>query len=173
MDRTIPSILGTGNGCSAFSPRKVALPGRHPEPAPPHQTPVPPNENRRGTTGVSQSNGERLQSPGYGCVLHADWLRRYSILQHRASQWGPCLVLGRRRSVVARKHQRDYANGWSIFDSMFGRPGTDQASSFSGALHEVTRAVPGSLCLLIHFASAFAQGVQRNVDDSGSAPVNS
>ena len=26
---------------------------------------------------IPRSNGERFLAPGYGCVSHADWLRRY------------------------------------------------------------------------------------------------
>ena len=26
---------------------------------------------------LSRSNGKRFLAPGYGCVSHADWLRRY------------------------------------------------------------------------------------------------
>ena len=36
-----------------------------------------------------------------------------------------------------------------------------------------TRAVRGSWCLQIHLASAFARGVQRNVDESRGAAVDS
>ena len=44
--------LGTGNRHSAFSPRKFALLGRSPEPAPPNQPPVSPDTKWRGTTGA-------------------------------------------------------------------------------------------------------------------------
>ena len=52
LGRTLPTILGTGNGLSALTPKTFALLGRHPQPAPPDQLPVAPDANSRGTTGA-------------------------------------------------------------------------------------------------------------------------
>ena len=83
---------------------------------------------------LSRSNGELFLAPGVWLPLARQLAPPR--LQHRAAQWDPFLVQGRRRSVVTRESQRNYAHGWSIFGSMFGRPWTDQASSLSGALHD-------------------------------------
>ena len=85
---------------------------------------------------LSRSSGERLLAPGDGCVSHADWLRRYSTT-----------VLPNGAHFKYNGHERlwwlekisaiDY--GWGIFVSIFGLPGTEQASSFSDAPHDFNR----------------------------------
>ena len=54
-----------------------------------------------------------------------------------------------------------------MFGALFGRPGADQGSSSSGALHDFDRS--GTRFLV----SAFARGVERNVDESRGAAVDS
>ena len=48
----------------------------------------------------------------------------------RASQRGSFYVQGRGRSVVAWENQRDYADGWSLFGSIFERPGNRSSFLF-------------------------------------------
>ena len=36
---------------------------------------------------LSWGNGKRFLAPGYGCVRHADWLRRYSSQRGRDNFW--------------------------------------------------------------------------------------
>ena len=67
-------------------------------------------------------------------------LRMVSPLQHYgASQRSPRLVQGRRPFVVAWEDQREHDHEGGIFGALFGRPGADQASSSSGALHDFGR----------------------------------
>ena len=76
--------------------------------------------------------------------------------------------------MVTRENQRYYTNGWGTLGSILGRPGADQASSFSGALHGFEESCKRLLMSVnIRLVSAFARGVQRNVDESRGAAVDS
>ena len=85
-----------------------------------------------------------VSSPGTTANVFGAWLRlrptrgvASPLPRHRAPQGSPLLVQGRRRVVVAWKNQREYDGGWSIPGPIFGRPGSDQACSPSGALHDL------------------------------------
>ena len=82
---------------------------------------------------LSHSNGERLMAPGYGFVSHADWLRRYcnTVLRNGAHFCTSATTICGGSGKSARLRPRmEYI--W--FDSWTTRD--DQASSFSGALHD-------------------------------------
>ena len=51
-DKTLPTILRTGNGRAALSPREIALLGWHPELTPPNEPLVSPDAKWPGTMGV-------------------------------------------------------------------------------------------------------------------------
>ena len=113
---------------------------------------------------LSWSNGERFLAPGYGCVSHADWLHRYFF------PTGP--TFGARTTTVcggsgksARLRQR---MGYIWFDFWTIR-GPIKLPLSPVRYTTSTRAVRGSWCLQFHLASAFARGVQRNVDGSRGA----
>ena len=74
---------------SAFPPREIALLGRHTESALSNQPSLPPDANWAAQRELSRSNGERFLAPGYGCVLRAEWMSRYSatVLSNGAHFW--------------------------------------------------------------------------------------
>ena len=173
LDRTIPTILGTGNGPSAFSPRNFALLGRHLDQH--RQTNRLYRRMRIGAAQreLSRSNGEQFLTPGFGYVSHADWLRRYCniVLLNVAHFWyegdDGLWWFGK---ISATTPTTD-----GVFDSIFGRSWADQASSFSGALHDFDEICTTFLVSAnqIDLASAFARGIQRIVDESRGAAVDS
>ena len=83
------------------------------------------------------------------------------------------MVQGRRRFAVAWEDQSDHDYGRGIFGAIFLHdPGPIKLLS-PARYTTLTGAVRGSWCLQVHLASAFARGVQRNVDDSPGAAVDS
>ena len=120
---------------------------------------------------LSRNNGERLLAHGYGCVPRAEWLSRYStiVLPNGAHVW----------------YKGDDALWWvwNISASTTTKgvylvrflddPGPIKRSFPPTRYTTSTGAVRGSWCLQVHLASAFARGVQRNVDESRGAAVDS
>ena len=120
---------------------------------------------------LSRNNGQRFLAPGYGCVSHADWLRRYcnTVLPNGAHFWykgdDGLWWLGK----ISATTPTDGVYLVRFLDD----PGPIKLP-LSPARHTTsTRAVRGSWCLQIHLASAFAQGVQRNAHESRGAAVDS
>ena len=72
---------------------------------------------------------------------------------------------------MAGKNQREYDCGWGIPGPAFGRPGADQASSPSGALHDLNGGRTRFLMPPGPRSGAFPPGIQHNVDESRGAAV--
>ena len=78
----------------------------------------------------------RRAFPGVRLRLRSARRLASPLQRHGASQRNPLLLQGRRRFVVTWEDQRDHDYGWGIFGAFFLCPGTDQASSSSGALQD-------------------------------------
>ena len=143
------------------------------ESATPNQPPVPPDANCCCTTGTFSE--QRRAIPGARLRLRSSRRMAQSLQHHAVSQRSPPLVQSHRRFVVAWEDRRDRDYGWGIFGALLERPGADQASSYSGALHDFGRS--GTKFLVststLSYNSAFARGVQRNVNESRGAAVDS
>ena len=74
------------------------------------------------------------------------------------------LVQGRQRFVVAWEDQREHDYGWGIFDAILDDPRPIKLPLSPERYTTSTGAARDSWCLQVHLASAFARGVQRNVD---------
>ena len=119
----------------------------------------------------SRSSGERFRASGYGCVSPADWLRRCwnFVLPNRAQFWykgdDGLWWLGKISATTPT---------YGVYLVRFSDDPAPIKRSLSPARYTTsTRAVGGSQCLKIHLASAFARGVQRNVDEPRGAAVDS
>ena len=119
---------------------------------------------------LSRNNGELFLVPGYGCLSHADWLRRYcnTVLPNGGhfSYKGDDGLWWLRKSVPLRSRME-----YIRFDVWT----TQDRSSFLFLQRypTSTRAARGAWCLKIHLASAFARGFQLIVDESRGAAVDS
>ena len=120
---------------------------------------------------LSQSNGERFLAPGYGCVPRAEWRSRYSItmLPNGAHFWSKgddgLWWLGK---ISARTTK----NGGYMLRYL-DDPGPIKLPLTPARYTTSTGAVRGSWCLQVYVASTFTRGVQRNVDKSRGAAVDS
>ena len=118
---------------------------------------------------LSRNNGERFLAPGYACVPRAEWLRRYrdTVLPKGAHFWykgdDGLWWLGK----ISARTTEDGVYLVRLLDD----PGPIKLPLPPARYTTSTGAVRGSCCLQIHVASAFSQGVQRNVDDSRGAAV--
>ena len=120
---------------------------------------------------LSRSNGERFLAPGYGCVSQANWLRRYcnTVLPNGVHVW----------------YKSDDALWWlgkisaiKPTDGLYlvrflDNPGPMKLPLSPARYTTSTRTVRDFWCLQIHLTGAFARGVQRNVDESRGAAVDS
>ena len=86
---------------------------------------------------LSRSKGELFLAPGYDCVSHAVRLRRYcnTVLPNGALV---CYKGDDGLRWLGKISGATPTDG-VLFGSIFGRPGTDQASSFSGAQHGINK----------------------------------
>ena len=120
---------------------------------------------------LSRNNGKRFLASGYDCVNRADWLRHYH---------DPVLPKG-----AQFLYKKDDGLWWlgkisasTTEDEVYlvrflDDPGPIKLPVPPARYTTSTRAVRGSWCLQVHIASAFPQGVQRNVDESRGATVTS
>ena len=120
---------------------------------------------------ISRNNGERFLAHGYGCVPRAEWLSRYSttVLPNGAHFWykgdDGLWWLGKISASTTTK---------GVYLVRFlDDPGPIKLPLPPARYTTSTGAVRGSWCLQVHLASAFARGVQRNVDESRGAAVDS
>ena len=120
---------------------------------------------------LSGNNGERFLAHGYGCVPRAEWLSRYSttVLPNGAHFWykgdDGLWWLGKISASTTTK---------GVYLVRFlDDPGPIKLPLPPARYTTSTGAVRGSWCLQVHLASAFARGVQRNVDESRGAAVDS
>ena len=120
---------------------------------------------------LSRSNGERFLVLGYSCVPHAEWLSRLSatVIRNGAhfSYKGDDGLwwLGK----ISASTPTDGVHLVRFSDD----PGPIKLPLAPACYTTSTGAVRGSWCLQVHLASAFARGVQRNVDESRGAAVDS
>ena len=120
---------------------------------------------------LSRSNAERFLAPGYGCVSHTDWLRRYcnTVLPNGAHVW----YKGDDGLWWLGKSSATTPTDGVYLVRFLDDPGPIKLPLSPARYTTSTRAVRGSWCLQIHLASAFARGVLRNVDESRGAAVES
>ena len=123
--------------------------------------------------GLSRNNGKRFLAHGYGCVPRAEWLSRYSttVLPNGAQFWykgdDGLWWLGKISTSTSTSTKGVY------LVRFLDDPGPIKLS-FPGARYmTLAGAVRGSWCLQVHLVSAFARGVQRNVDESRGEAVDS
>ena len=120
---------------------------------------------------LSRNNGERFLAHGYGCVPRAEWLRRYStmVLPNGAHVWykgdDGLWWLGKISASTTTK------GGYLVH--FLDDPGPIKLPLPPARNTTSTGAVQGSCCLQVHLASAFTRGVQRNVEESRGAVVDS
>ena len=119
----------------------------------------------------SRKYGERFLAHGYGCVPRAEWLSGYSttMLPNGAHFWyngdNGLWWLGKISASTTAK---------GVYLVRFlDDPGPIKLPLPPARYTTSTGAVRGSWCLQVHLASAFARGVQRNVDESRGAAVDS
>ena len=120
---------------------------------------------------LSRNNGERFLAHGYGCVPRAEWLSRYSttVLPNGVHFW--CKSdeglwwLGKISASTTTKG----AQLMRFLDD----PGPIKLPLLPACYTTSTGAVRGPWCLQVHLASAFARGIQHNVDVSRGAAVDS
>ena len=120
---------------------------------------------------LSRNNGERFLAHGYGCVPRAEWFSRYSTT-----------VFFNGAHV---NYKGDDGLWWlgkvsasTITTGLYMVRCFDDLESIKCPLPRPryttsTGAVRGSWCLQVPLSSAFTRGVQRNVDESPRATVNS
>ena len=120
---------------------------------------------------LSRNNGESFLAPGNGCVPRADWLSRYhdTKLPKGAHVWYKevdwLLYIG---TINATTTENEVYLVRFLDD-----PGRIKIPRPQARYTTSTGAVRGSLCQKFHIASAFPQGIQRNVYESRGAAVAS
>ena len=118
----------------------------------------------------SLSSREHLLASGYCCVPHADWFHRYSatLLPNRVHLWykGDDGL-----SWLGKISASTTTNGVYLV-SFLDDPGPIKPPLSPVRYTTSTGAVRGSSCLQVHLASAFARGVQHNVDESRGAAMD-
>ena len=92
--------------------------------------------------------------------------------RHGVPQGSPRLVQGRQWLVVAwKKNSASTTEDGVSLAQILDDAGPFKLPLFPARYTTSTGAVRGSWCLQVHVASAFSQGVQRKVADSGGAAV--
>ena len=119
----------------------------------------------------SRTNGERFLAPGYGCVPHAEWLRRYSatVFPNGAHFW----YKGEDGLGWLGKINASTTADGAYLSLFLNDPGPIKLLLSPARYTTSAGAVRGSWFLQGHLASSFARGVQRNVDESRGAAVYS
>ena len=112
---------------------------------------------------LSRTNGERFLAPGYTCVPHVEWLRRYH---------GTVLPKGTDVRCKGddglwwlRKISANTTEDGVHLVRFLDDPGTIKLPLHPARYTTSTGGVRGSWCLQVHEASAFSRGIQRNLDD--------
>ena len=144
LDGSLRTVLEAVNGPPALSLRDSALLGRRSESALPNQRSVLPDANWCCPQRYFFCrNRERFLAPGYGCVPRAEWLRRYTVtmLPKGDHFW----YKGEDTLWWLGKISASTATDGAYLLRFFLRRWTDQASSFSGALHDFDRSCTRSL----------------------------
>ena len=120
---------------------------------------------------LSRSNGERSLAPSYGCVLRAEWLSRYSttVLPNEAHFWYKGDDGLRCLGKISASTTADAVHLVRFLDD----PGPIKLRLTPARYAISTGAVRIYWCLQVHLATAFARGVQCNVDESQGAAVDS
>ena len=172
LDGSLWTFPGTRNRPPAFSPRDIALLGGYSEPAPLNQSPVPPDANWCCTTGtISEKRGAIL---GARIRLRSTRRMAYSrysttVFPNGAHFWykgdDGLWWLGK---ISARTTTKGVHLVRFLDD-----PGSIKLPLTPARYTTSTRAVRGSWCLHVHLASGFVRWIQRNVDQSRGAAVNS
>ena len=118
---------------------------------------------------LSRNNGERFLAHGYGCVPRSEWLSRYSttVLPNGAHFWykvdDGLWWLGKISASTTTK---------GVYLVRFlDDPGPIKLPLPPVRYTTSTGTLRGSWCLQVPLSSAFARGVQRNVDESRGAAV--
>ena len=118
---------------------------------------------------LSRNNGERFLAPGYACVPHTEWLRRYhdTVLPTGAHVWYKGDDGLWWHGKISARTTEDGVYLVRLLDD----PGPIKLPLSSVRCTTSTGAVRGSWRLQVHVASAFSRGVQRNVHDARGAAV--
>ena len=155
------------NGAPAFSPRNIALLGRHSESAPPNQQLVPPDSNCAAQRKISRSNGESWRP------VSAAFLA-----QNGSAATAPrCFTTEPRFGVRTKRvcggfDQREHTTKGTYLVRFLDDPGPITLPLTPAHCASSSGAVRGSWYLQVHLASAFARRFQRNADESRGAAVD-
>ena len=120
---------------------------------------------------LSRNNGERFLAPGYACAPRADWLRRYhdKVLPKGAHFWNKgddgLWWLGK----ISASTTEDKVHLVRFLDD----PGPIKVPIAPARYTTAAGDIRGSWCLQVHIASAFPQGIQRDVVKSRGTAVAS
>ena len=119
----------------------------------------------------SRSNGERFLAPGYGCVPRTEWLGRYSttVFPNGARFW----YKGDDGLWWLGKISASTTTDGVYLERFLDDQGPIKLPLAPARYTASTGAVRGSWCPQAHLASAFARGVQHNVDEARDAAVDS
>ena len=137
-----------------------------------NQPPVSPYANYAAQRELSRNNGERFLAHGYGCAPRPEWLSRYSttVLPNGVNFWyksdDSLWWLGKIGASTTTKEV--------YLVRFLDYPGPIKLPLPPARYTTSTGVVRRSWCLQVHVAiSAFAQGIQRNVDESRGAAMDS
>ena len=119
----------------------------------------------------SRNNGERFLEHRYGCVPRAECLNHCtaSVLPNEAHFW----YKGDEGLWWPGKINASKTTTGVYLVRVLDDPGIIELPLTPARYTASTGAVRVSWCLQVHLASTFARGVQRNVDESRSAAVDS